>query len=431
MPRARQPLLVVATALVSVGALVTGCSPSAGPESDAQQSAQPTAPPLVVDESPSPEVITATVIASVESQLAVRAQAVRDRDRRAFMATVDRADRGFAQQQRILFANLMTMPIRSFDYRLGEDRDVVDPTVFTPDVIEEVHLRRTDRRSVTNTVSMTFVNRSGGWLVTGERPADGTAVYGGVQSRPWGGGAIAAERRGHLLVVVDEELEERADTLADLIVREVNSDAETLGVQPRFKLLVDATSTGASTRIGGRKRTAALAVYFNVFGLSEGDLAPQLAGHRIKFHPRKVAELIDDRVLIRHELTHYLTDAADAMAPKWASEGLANYISYHPVRPAGLVLPATTYDRALSMRQRLPDSASFGSLVDYVVAQAAATYLIDEFGIRKYLRFLAGFEDGSGPVDDRAPGLLRRIYGFGMAELVRQTWAQLERFNRG
>ena len=346
-------------------------------------------------------------------------------------------------QQRTLFANLSALPIASFDYRtpargsageLGAGGETVASSTLTisRQVAEAVQLRRTDRLPVINTLQMTFT-RTGAdraWRVSDERPARGSAVFGGVQSRPWGGAALHAVRRGPLLVVIDEAQRELAEDLTTLVVRELGATAAVLGVGVRRTLLVDATSSGSSTRIGNR-RTPALAVYFNVFSLDGSDAEPLLAGHRIKFHPRRVAELVDDRVLVRHELTHYLTRAADAPYPKWASEGLANYVSYYPLRPSALVLPAETYDRAQSRTPALPSSDSFGGVVDYAVAQAAVTYLIDEFGMKRFRRFLADFDADGGPADDQARKVLRRRYAISGADLVRETWVELDKFNRG
>lgn len=375
--------------------------------------------------------------AEIDVLLDARARAIRAGNRLAFLATSDLSRARFAASQRRLFANLKALPIKHFTYpttsATGQTQgNQIDPGMLriSRDVVEAVQLRRTDRLPVTNTLEMSFTRTDGEWLVSAERPARGTAVLGGVQSRPWSGAAVHAVRRGDLLVLIDNTLRDRADELAELVVRELKATAELLGVPRRRKLLVDATSSGVSTRIGS-KRTPALAVYFNVFGLIEGDVAPRPAGHRIKFHPRKVAELLADRVLVRHELTHYLTHAADAPVPKWASEGLANYVSYFPLRPAGLVLPAQTYDRAQSRTPALPSSTSFGGLVDYVVAQAAVTYLIDEFGMMRFRRFLSAFEPSTGPAEVQVRQILRRRYGIGKAELVRETWVEIDKFNRG
>jgi hypothetical protein len=433
------------TSLALAAALLAGClgggPESPAPGSDTSPSAgAPSAPASAAD-------ARQRALAETDLLLEARARAVRDRDRSAFLATSDLSRDRFVRKQRTLFANLKALPIASFDYRTAETEARADEgsgadgeppdsetVTISREVIEAVELRRTDRLPVVNSLQVTFTRTGTGadgtWLVSNERPARGTAVFGGVQSRPWGGSAIHAVRRDALLVVIDDSLRDRADDLADLVANEVGATAELLGVRSRSRLLVDATSSGVSTRIGS-KRTAALAVYFDVFGLAEGDAEPRLAGHRIKFHPRRVAELIADRVLVRHELTHYLTDAADAPVPKWASEGLANYVSYFPLRPSGLVLPAETYDRAQARSPALPSSDSFGGVVDYVVAQAAVTYLIDEFGMSRFGRFLADFESSAGPADDQVRRVLRRRYGISRTDLVRETWVEIDKFNRG
>lgn len=445
MPAATRRLVAWTTSLALASALLAGCL-SGDPGTPPNGSANPPGsadPPASAPQTDARQ----QALAETDLLLEARARAIRERDRSAFLATSDLSQARFAKKQRTLFANLGALPIASFDYRTaeaesssggGSEAEAEQPesgtSTISREVVEAVELRRTDRLPVINTLQMTFTRTGTGadrtWLVSDERPARGTAVFGGVQSRPWGGGAVQVFRRGALLVVIDEPLSDRADALADLVVSELGDTAGLLGVRSRSRLLVDATSSGVSTRIGS-KRTAALAVYFNVFGLDEGDGEPRLAGHRIKFHPRRVAELIADRVLVRHEITHYLTDATETPAPKWASEGLANYVSYFPLRPSGLVLPAETYDRAQSRARALPGSDSFGGVVDYVVAQAAVTYLVDEFGMARFRRFLADFRPPDGAVDDQVGRVLRRRYDISRADLLRATWAEIDKFNRG
>lgn len=443
MPAAPRRLVVWSTSLALAASLLGGCL-SADTEAPARGSA---ASPRIADPPASTAGADARQQALVETDvlLEARARAVRERDRSAFLATADLSRERFAAKQRTLFDNLKALPIASFDYPTpargsagepgtgGKHEDSAMLTI-SRQVVEAVQLRRTDRLPVVNSLQMTFTRTGTGtgatWLVSDERPARGSAVPGGVQSRPWGGAAVHAVRRGALLVVIDDSLRDQADALAELVVSELGATAELLGVRPRRTLLIDATVSGVRTQIGSR-RTAALAVYFNVYGLKLGEAEPLLAGHRIKFHPRRVAELIVDRILVRHELTHFLTDAAEAPVPKWASEGLANYVSYFPLRPSGLVLPAQTHDRAQSRRPALPNSDSFGGVVDYVVAQAAVTYLIDEFGMLRFRRFLAGFEASDGPADDQVRKVLRRRYGISRADFVRETWVEIDKFNRG
>lgn len=423
------------TALALAASLLGGCL-----RTDPQQPPQDAATSPGITQPASTADVRQQAVAQTDALLEARARAVRERDRAAFLATADLSRNRFAAKQRTLFTNLLALPIASFDYSTparasegdtghGGESEAPSTLTISRQVVEAVQLRRTDRLPVINTLQMTFTRADGAWLVSDERPAR-TAAFGGVQSRPWGGETVHAVRRGSLLVVIDDAQRDRAGDLASLVERELAATAELLGVRARRTLLVDATSSGGSTRIGS-KRTEALAVYFNVFGLGEGDAEPLLAGHRIKFHPRRVAELVADRVLVRHELTHYLTRAADAPVPKWASEGLANYVSYFPLRPSGLVLPAETYDRARSRTPALPGSETFGGVVDYVVAQAAVTYLIDEFGMKRFRRFLTDFDSADGVADEQARKVLRRRYDISRADLVRETWAEIDRFNRG
>ncbi len=422
---ARTLLMVLMTTLVTTGC--TKVQTSTSPQSPASPSASTATVPAISSYE--------TALNDVSAMLDQRAKAIESGDRKTFLALTDLSMPEFAAEQRLLFRNLSMLPVSSFTYRLPTN--AYDQPQFTSAssrlsevVIEDVKLRGPDAEPVSNTTGMGFRKRDGQWVVAAETKKRARA--GDIQSRPWGAGPITVERRGKLVIVVDRSIADRAAPLADSVADELPSVAKLLGVKPRFDLLVDATSTGRRTKIGGKK-TIATAVAFTVYTLdTAGERASRIAGQRVKFDPKRASEFIGDEGLLRHELTHFLTKGS-ASAPQWVEEGLATYVSYYPTRPAGLLLPAAVFDRVAVKRKVLPTSAKFGAdaEADYLISQSAVTYLIDTYGMKRFTKFRLAYQASRQQPDVQSRRLLNKIYDLSMAELRVRTWSKFDEFHRG
>ncbi|MGL5811179.1 MAG: hypothetical protein ACRCYQ_14655 [Nocardioides sp.] len=381
---------------------------------------------------------------AISRLLTTRSTAVLDGDRKAFMAILSRtahagSDADWPRAQRRMFANLQRLPITTFGYRssgstyVPESAELNAGPVTIP-VIEDVQFAGSDRRPVSQTIELTFVDGDDGWKLAAppttatSRPTEATLV------RPWDGGPVRYARAGRLIVVVDRDSPVRPEALLARVRAQIRTSAGVLGTEPRSRLVVDATSSGTGVRLSEERKRRAIAVSIVGYYFPGADGPTRVAGHRIKYNPSRVDSLLQDDVLLRHELTHYLSGARIKYEPKWVSEGLAEYVSYHPTGPSGLVIAGSTYDRISRQPHRLPSSAEFGERParDYLISQCAATYLIENFGMKRYTKFRTGFRESVGPdaADAQVRKRLRRVYGLGPRQLADRAWQVFKGFNR-
>ncbi len=382
---------------------------------------------------------------AVEDLLRQRAEAVLTGDEAGFLAGVDDRDPAFVAAQREVFLNLRDLGAVQVYY--GVERAAFPPDRvpgggprLRPEVVEHVLLPRADLLPVANKVRFTFVRRDGRWLLGAEQFPRSDGELGSTQSRPWAQGRIAVATRGDLTVVVDEEQADRLPALADAVRDELASVSEELFRPVDDRLLVDATSSGTPEDIGSVSGfgTEAAAVTRSVYAATEtGYESLGVAGWRIKMNPEVAAELIDDRRVLRHELTHYVL--RDVTVPLWLGEGLAEYVGWSPLRLDDLTVAAATRDRILAgaSRDALPPSTGFMATpeVNYAVGFAAVTVLADRAGLGtvvsladSYLGTVDEDQDGTlsaAEVDAATESLLSTLFGIDERALARATYRRL------
>jgi hypothetical protein len=398
---------------------------------------------------PSPEAATSTPTAAdgpyqptgddraaIREVLDDRARAIEDGDAQAFLATVDPTDDDFVTEQRTLFENLTQLPLASVGYRLDAGAGLPpaevegDDPVFRPGVIERVRLDGIDRAPVGNQLEDTFVKRADGWVLGAETLAGDFEDGQEPQSWPWGGGVpIVAGREDGLLVLVDRDDRASVPGLASAMADDIRADAEVLGMEPRYDVMVDATTSGSVRMMNTLDDSEAAAVTFPVFDLDQDGNGARFAGLRIKVNPQQVDAYAANELVLKHELTHFLTFRHAGAWPHWLSEGLADYVATQPrpfdQGPAGV-------DRASldGLPRTLPTTAKWGldPQADYVIARAAVTYLADTYGVPKVLALGRAYEDeyDGGDADQLTDRTLRQTLGLTEADLVRETWTLLD-----
>ncbi len=367
--------------------------------------------------------------AEIEKLLARRAKAIERGDRRAFLATLDPGNAFLRKSQLDLFWNLQALPLSSISYRSGDfaaddAADIGDAPEVRPDVEESVQLAGVDRRPVGNDLEMTFVRRSGRWLVGNERD---TGELGASGTRPWYGVRIAVVQRGELVVIADQSNAALLDELASRAEFHLGDLAIRLAVPGRRAVLIDATSTGVPTALNSEGSEAA-AIAYSV-ATPNGQ---QVAGWRIKINPTQVKRLVDNDWLLRHELVHFLAkDFIDA-APLWVREGLAEYAGLLPYSLDDLEWPTRTARRLRNAKIVIPQSGTWHAdpSLSYPIAHAAMTVLGNArgmAGIRELIRTYKTVQGNVGKLDTQpdwaTPEVLRRVYGFGVPELTKRTRA--------
>ena len=393
------------------GLIASGHPPTASPSGSAQGSKH----------TPTPDDFR-----SVHQVLERRAAAVRSHDLVAFLATVDQSNKSLVARQRILFGNLAGLSISSLRYEMDESAALVparisghDP-VLHPQITEFLQLAGSLDRPVTNGIDETFVRRGRRWLL-GSDAGDGAAD---VQWRPWGGPPIASLRTDSMTVLVDRSRASTLPSLSQAIHDDIAFDAGQLGVPASYKIVVDATSTGGSTKFSSLSKEEAAAV---TFGLVAGTRDMPAVGRRpaglaIKINPKYAGTYAQNTPLLRHELTHYLLREYNGASPKWLSEGIATWIQYYPDSFGSLGVAPAFYDRVLNADHELPSIGLFNDDpgVNYLVSQAAVAWLISHYGMPKLIDLMKAYRDNFQDVnvDALTARMLRQVYGVSQQQLV-------------
>jgi hypothetical protein len=424
-------------AFLAVLALAAGCAT----DSSSEPASGPTHSPTSSSSSQAdgPFQPTDDDRSDIRHLLKTRSQAILDHDRSAFLATVDPADDDLVATQETLFDNLAKLPVASVRYAVDDASGLPpakvegDDPVFRPTVVEQVRLRDVDRSAVGNPLEDTFVRRNGHWLLGAESLPGSYVDSEEPQSRPWAGSVpIAVGRSGDLLVVIDQEQSDAADSLAETVADDIRFDAGVLGVPAAYDVLVDATSVGEVTKMNTVDDREAAAVTMPVFGVNSDGRYTRLAGVRIKVNPEDATAVAEDSHVLRHELTHYLMLQPMLGAPTWLKEGLAEYVSTQPAEFTEVPVASQVAGHVLDVRRALPTTARWGldPDADYLIARAAVSYLVQTYGMDRVLGLAKAYR--RIPTDDpdqKTDQVLRRELDLSEADLVAASWdllAQLD-----
>lgn len=421
------------SACLVIGLLLAGCSDGGNPKRDSES--DPDDEPGASSSAPSPGSgkydVTDEDFAAVAALMDERADALLDRRKPAFLATVDPRNRDLLAEQEVFFDNVTALPVDRLFYDVSTDGFVPakisgnDPVV-RPRVTEHLSLRGVFDKPVANRVALTFVKRDGEWVL-GHETVDETFE---PQERPWFGGPIEVARDGDLLVVTDDGATISSSEVAASVRADLDAVSELLETPPGRRLLVDATTNGSAAELSNASGENAGAVSFSVFAADErGDVRGR-AGEVIKLNPELIDELVRDSTVMRHELTHYLLDYGST-APIWATEGIAEVVAASPTLLTDLVGTDSLTRKIDERPVELTSSGVWGNDpgLDYLVARATAEYLVKTYGFARYREMLDTFKRrasgviyGEGIVDET----LRKVYGESEAEVARHTFDLLE-----
>ena len=311
--------------------------------------------------------------AAVRALLATRSRALLQRDRTAWLGTVEPGATAFRERQGALFDSLLALPLTGWTYRL--DATGAQPPSsaldarrgvgwWAPQVATSYRLAGWDATPVTSTRPMTFVPRLGRWYLAGDDDL-GAADTGEV----WDAGPVVAVRRGSVLVLGHPDAGRLLTTVAAAAVDAVPQVTEVWGTRWARQLVVLVPSSQAELRalIGGSGSMSQIAAYAT-------SRAPGV-GERIVVNPATFPLLgsVGRRVVLTHEATHVAARTSTGTStPTWLVEGFADYVGY-----SGLTLP---YDvsaqelRADVRRGRLPSALPGPAAFDGANPSLAAVY---------------------------------------------------------
>lgn len=388
--RADGPVRRTRTALcvgVVAGALVLpGCG-LVGADDPARGGAASTA---VGEAGPSDPAVRAATATQV---LDARARALLDRDREAFLATLDPQSTAFRRRQADVFDALAQVPLAGWSYELlgegpalpaGREREV-GPDAWVAHVQLSYRLAGVDLGAVHREQYLTLVRRGGAWVLADD--ADGPTAR-----DLWDLGPVSVVRGRRTLVLgtAATSVLQRQAALGDAAATRVDAVWGTAWPR-RTVLLVPRDQTEMAALLGREDQTG----LGQIAAVTTGDALGETSGpatDRVLVNPAGFARLQDvgRRVVLAHEMTHVaVRSRASAAAPTWLSEGFADYVAYTgeaALTPSVLAADLLAEVRAGRGPTRLPDDAAFDATGGDVTPAYSAAWIAVRLVAERYGR---------------------------------------------
>lgn len=336
--------------------------------------------------------------AAVRTLLALRAVAIRVRDRDAWMSTIDPTAAAFRQRQGDLFDALAAVPIADWSYRLEPDSEpprnvdlgaVRGPGWWAPGVTLSYRIAGYDESPTLEPQRLTFVPRGERWYVAAD---DDFAAAGRDTARGlWDSGRVVVVRGANSIVLGHPGSRSMMRRVAASIDAAVPRVTEVWGTawSHRVVALVPRSQDELQRIVGGDGDYSQIAAVATA-GLTGGAAGYHPVGDRIVINPMNFAKLgtLGRRVVLTHEVTHVATRAATGpAAPVWLVEGFADYVGYLGVRVPYRVSASelrTAVRRGRGPRELPSDRDFLGGNADlaqvYEQAWLAVTLLVETYG---------------------------------------------------
>jgi hypothetical protein len=389
--RVRRRALAAAVA-AAVAVVVAGCDSSA-PDTTQTTGTRATASSSTQQNAPSPTLDREQALADL---LARRADAVRTRDRAAYLATLDDPKSGFGLRQLAQFDALSTLPLAEFAYgtpepapALGADRVAqLGPDAWAARVNGRYRLKGYDSRSRDFESYFTAVRRDGQW-----RLADDTD--GGTQTQLWDLPSFAMVTGKSTLVVGTgpaSRLRPYA-ALGDLAVKRVTAVWGTAWAR-RLVIVVPRDAATMAELVGQDPKSVA-----QVAAVTDGPFDPDgyAGADRVVVNPGAFGTLErrGQQVVLTHEGTHVAIRATtNRPVPLWLSEGMADYVGYRDIDATPQQVAAALFAkvRAGTGPRTLPVAADFdpGRTTigpNYNAAWLAVRRIAERWGVPTLVRF--------------------------------------------
>ena len=275
--------------------------------------------------------------AAIEELLQRRAEAILERDRDAFAATLADAGSAFGRRQLQFFDNLAGVPLAA--YELAADwsvyGDLVRPSdrrryaaddVAIPFVREAYRLEGFDRRKVYHDAYFTFVEQEGTWAVASDSDLDDLGLF--TQRSLWDFDPIALDHSDHFLSVAARccspdtgRLLSTAEQALDRVDR-----YWTEGWNKKVPLFVPASTDDLSSIL---QATYPVENYV-AFAYWTGG-AGDSTGARVIVNPERFSGdgSLRSFEILSHELFHVATlPRSGPFVPNWLDEGIAQFVQY-------------------------------------------------------------------------------------------------------
>lgn len=258
--------------------------------------------------------------------------AIQARDQSAFRTLLSNRDPTFADRARLIYTNLVAMPLEDLHFRaepsttsVSENRArLLGNDAWVQPVNVEWRVAGDDGPAE-HRVWMSFVSGPTGVLLAGTIDGPSSPA---VRQPLWWVGPVTAQRTGHVTVMVGagqsaELWTTRAEAAVSAIrrlmppgvARRWNGSVvfEIPATRRDFEAVLGATA-------GSRDQIAAV---------TQPEGSDGSEANRVVVNPR-VLDLVDSgrlSTVLAHESVHVATSAAESPAPTWAEEGLAEWVS--------------------------------------------------------------------------------------------------------
>lgn len=315
-----------------------------------------------------------------------REEALVEKDRDAFLATVDPDELGFSATQARWFDNLAELPVGDISYELGDESvmtqvagegDLQLPVDFT------MRLRGFDRRPVTQRMVWTFVRDGDDVLLANDRNVQIEAKTHWTPA-PWDLVHIEVRTADGILAVFDEETVDHAD----YVMRDLAEATALVKVHlPDWNgnyVVYASSDVSAMDAMSAMTVDDTGGVAFPVYSRDGGPVA----AYRFLVNPTVTRDVLTRGHLFRHELVHVALGTTDDRSPTWLAEGVAEYVagSTTPLeqrRDLAAYLLASAPPRTLEPTQRFytrdpgQSYALAGLVCDYLATTRGADVLWD------------------------------------------------------
>jgi hypothetical protein len=400
-----------------------------------------------------PPALTAKQVARrdvvVAATLKRRAKAVIARDRRTWMADVDRRDRSFVKAQQRVFDNLAQLEFATWSYEVVADgyerphlaRKYGKAPIFLPPLVLRYAIRGFDPKAVAVPIVLTFVARGSDWQIASDSDVDEDLPEAG-HAEPWDRRQVVARKGRNVLVMADAVDRAEVDELVQLGDAAVKKVAAMWPNRWRKRVVISAVrdrrliETYFRTELQSSENVAAIAVpvFTEVTNwVREPTEEPELASNRVILNARYFdPDNAFNAHLLAHEIAHVATRADTwAGAPTWLVEGAAEYTAGRGGDVGvGDGLPASLERQVEAGAVQLPGYDFFQTDVEanYATGRLACHYIADRYGettLRRLYRRLGHVAREIHTLEEQDKAF-RELLGLGTAQFERRLGAYLK-----
>jgi hypothetical protein len=335
-----------------------------------------------------------------------RAEAVRKRDRKKFLAGLDPDAKEFRAHQNVVFDSLGKLSFADWTYSVkdGESYSVTGidyqkyqgaDDLWLPVLILRYRLKDFDVAPVGRRVVYTVVRRGSHWYIANDADLEDVTSSGtSVRVDPWENGPIIVARSKHGIVIGhpdDAKAVAGIQREVESAVTHVTSFVGKLWGE-RVVVVLPADHDELNRVLENPEVPFDFAAIARPLSTTPGDDSfREFAGSRVVINPDgfHVGRAFT-RILIRHEITHVaLFDRTGPLSPKWLVEGIAEYVGNAgaPYPPARLGADLGELIDKSGVPDHLPSDSDFGLINDagigYNSGWLLCRYIASKYGRAK------------------------------------------------